>query len=103
MPVRGDFLRQSNWGLPIMGWRSKLITLLIVYFAGFATAIYVLGPTPQGATPARIPGTEIDSEAFVQRFNEGMHKAAATGKEIAVRAGKYMKDKMQDMDIKADG
>ena len=28
-----------------MGWRSKLIFLLVVYFAGFATAIYYLAPS----------------------------------------------------------
>lgn len=28
-----------------MGWRSKLLFLLIVYFAGFATAIYHLAPS----------------------------------------------------------
>jgi len=28
-----------------MGWRSKFIFLLIVYFAGFATAIYYLAPS----------------------------------------------------------
>ena len=27
-----------------MGWRSKILLLLIVYFAGFATAIYHLAP-----------------------------------------------------------
>lgn len=28
-----------------MGWRCKLIFLLIVYFTGFATAIYYLAPS----------------------------------------------------------
>lgn len=28
-----------------MGWRSKFLFLLIVYFAGFATAIYYLAPS----------------------------------------------------------
>ena len=27
-----------------MGWRSKFVFVLIVYFAGFATAIYCLCP-----------------------------------------------------------
>jgi len=32
----------------LMGaWRSKFIFLLIVYFAGFATAIYILVPVPE--------------------------------------------------------
>ncbi len=31
-------------------WRSKLIFLLIVYFAGFATAIYCLAPVPETRT-----------------------------------------------------
>ena len=29
------------------GWRTKFIFVLIVYFAGFATAIYILAPTPE--------------------------------------------------------
>ena len=28
-----------------MGWRSKLVFLMIIYFAGFATAIYYLAPS----------------------------------------------------------
>jgi len=28
-----------------MGWRSKIIFLMIVYFSGFATAIYTLAPS----------------------------------------------------------
>jgi len=33
-----------------MGWRSKLLLMLIVYFAGFATAIYYLAPSNETAS-----------------------------------------------------
>ena len=88
------------------GWRSKLIFLLIVYFAGFATAIYTLAPTPENAKPLALgsllpsrPGQakSITKEEFVESFNTGMHKALAFGKVAAVHAGEFMKEKLKEL------
>lgn len=88
------------------GWRSKLIFLLIVYFAGFATAIYTLAPTPENAKPfdlgSLLPSRtgqakSINKEEFVESFNTGMHKAIAFGKVAAVHAGEFMREKLKEM------
>lgn len=83
------------------GWRSRLILTLIVYFAGFATAIYTLAPPPEGETTwssdDSAPGSKFDSREFVESFNSGMHKCLAFGKEAAQRTAKLVKAKMREM------
>ena len=87
------------------GWRSKLIFLLIIYFAGFATAIYTLAPTPEGDGKATLNGfirdseggSRITSKEFVESFNAGMHKCVDFGKEAACRTSKYLKKKYKKM------
>jgi hypothetical protein len=70
-----------------MGWRSKLIFLLIIYFAGFATAIYMLAPTPGiGQTL---------SDGIVQSVNVAMHKAVDYGKQTAQDVGRYIQEKTE--------
>ena len=81
-----------------MGWRSKLVFLLIVYFAGFATAVYCLAPAPEGRRRAgRDQGrllASLKSEDFAQSVNSGIHKAVDVGKEAAAQAAKLIREKM---------
>lgn len=35
-----------------MGWRARFVFLLMVYVAGFATAVYVITPTEEGESLA---------------------------------------------------
>jgi hypothetical protein len=88
------------------GWRSKLIFLFIVYFAGFATAIYTLAPAPKGEGHATLDGfvarhsqgdSRITSKEFVESFNAGMHKCVDFGKEAALRTAKFIKEKYKEM------
>jgi hypothetical protein len=90
----------------VSGWRSKFIFLLIVYFAGFATAIYTLAPAPENTKPfslgaligPRSGQTErLTSEEFVESFNAGMHKCVEFGKAAALHAAKLIKEKMKEM------
>jgi len=90
----------------VSGWRSKLIFLLIVYFAGFATAIYVLAPAPKDGKPlalgsllpSRTGQTQrMTSEEFVENFNTGMHKAVAFGKVAALHTAKFLKEKIDEL------
>lgn len=95
------------WGrIIVSGWRSKFIFLLIVYFAGFATAIYTLAPAPKNSkqlalgslVPARSGQTErFDKEQFIESFNAGMHKCIDFGKEAALRVAKYIREKAKEM------
>jgi hypothetical protein len=89
----------------LSGWRSKLIFLLIIYFAGFATAIYTLAPTPKSDGKTTLGGfvrhsegeSRITSEEFVESFNTGMHKCVDFGKEAACRTAKFLKEKIKKM------
>lgn len=75
--------------------------MLIVYFAGFATAIYMLAPTPEGGPNKsfNIPfsSSKFDSEEFVKSFNAGMHKCFAFGKVAAMHTAEFIKEKLQEI------
>jgi Mrp family chromosome partitioning ATPase len=64
-----------------------MVFMFIVYFAGFATAIYCLSPAPEKPFASESTSTRIaasfDSEQFARSFNSGMHKALG----IEPRAG----------------
>ena len=88
------------------GWRSKLIFLFIIYFSGFATAIYLLAPPPDGEAGQNIDQGAVqsafanfDSQEFVKSFNSGMHKCIDFGKDAAQRTANYMKEKAREKDL----
>jgi hypothetical protein len=78
-------------------WRSKLIFLLIVYFAGFATAIYCLAPAPdaKACRPSErgFAYSALKSDDFAKSFNVGMHKCLYYGKDAAKRLSVFLKQK----------
>ena len=90
------------------GWRIKFLFVLIVYFAGFATAIYCLAPVPEEkgyqrsevkfTYPAlkKLKSNEFASNEFAQSFNAGMHKCLGFGKEAAKRMTRYIKQKFEE-------
>jgi len=86
------------------GWRAKFIFLLIVYFAGFATAIYTLAPTPQNQDGK---GSLLDSDfqvsSFAKSCNSGIHKCIGAGKEAAQRAAKFIKQKIDEHQSQSNG
>lgn len=83
------------------GWRTKFIFMLIVYFAGFATAIYTLAPAPDGkvarSSDKNSPLSQFDSEQFVESFNSGMHKCLDFGKDAALRTATIVKKKVKEI------
>ncbi len=89
------------------GWRTKIIFLLIVYFSGYATAIYTLAPAPEKSTAQA--GTKdltyaaFKSDEFAKSFNQGMHKCIDFGKDYAWRAAKFMKEKLDEKQLQAGG
>lgn len=90
-----------------MGWRAKFVLLLIVYSAGFATAIYCLSPAPD-LKPGQLNGTgrilaKLKSEEFTQSVNSGMHKAIAFGKEAATKAAGMIREKIDEAQTKSKG
>ncbi len=86
------------------GWRSKLVFLLIVYFAGFVTAIYTLAPVPENRTRDKsFAGSVFKSDEFAQSFNTGMHKCLDFGKDVACSVGRFIKQKYNDRQLRTDG
>lgn len=70
-----------------MGWRMKFVFVLIVYCAGFITAVYCLAPTPgQGeGRPlqlAQLPGA-FNSQELAASVSSGIHKCVDLGKVAA--------------------
>jgi len=84
------------------GWRTKLIFLLIVYFAGFASAIYCLAPAPENTSAAASETgfnlSALKSDEFAKDFNSGMHKCLGFTKDAAIKTGDYLKEKFKEMD-----
>ncbi|MGE5296775.1 MAG: hypothetical protein ACM3VT_18295 [Solirubrobacterales bacterium] len=70
-----------------MGWRMKLVFVLMVYCAGFITAVYCLAPTPeqtdgQPLQLAQLPGG-FNSQELAMSVNSGIHKCVDLGKVAA--------------------
>lgn len=79
-------------------WRSKLIFLLVVYFAGFATAIYCLAPVPEAyqSSEKGFAYSALKSDEFAQSFNVRMHKCLDFGKDAARRVSAFLKQKLDE-------
>ena len=86
-------------------WRGKLILLLVIYFAGFATAIYTLAPTPENQagrfSEKNFTHSALKSDEFAQSFNSGIHKCLDFGKEFTCRIGKFIKQKIDERQLRA--
>ena len=84
------------------GWKGKLTILLIVYFAGFATAIYMLAPVAgqesdeESGVAGRIRQFDISSlksEEFNGKFNCRMKKCMTKVKDVTGDLTVYLKGK----------
>ena len=80
--------------------------MLIIYFAGFATAIYTLVPSPeQQARQTReksLAYSAFKSDELAQSFSRGMHKCVDFGKDAAWRTAKYIKQKIDERQLRTD-
>jgi hypothetical protein len=90
-----------------MGFKGKILTVLIVYFAGFATAIYALAPanprqvTPhESKKPVSFPQSFTKSDQFALAFNSGMRKCISASKQAALKTGIAVKAKPNALDSK---
>ncbi len=85
--------------------RGKLVFLLIVYFAGFATAIYTLAPVSENQdfkhSDKSLTYSALKTDEFAQSFNTGMHKCLDFSKDLACRMGKFLKQKIDERQVRA--
>ncbi|MFQ6035233.1 MAG: hypothetical protein ACE5NM_05220 [Sedimentisphaerales bacterium] len=88
-------------------WRTKFIFLLIVYFAGFASAIYTLAPVPESQVyqlhEKGLVYSALKSDEFAKSFNQGMHKCIDFGKQAVWRAGEFINQKLKDRQPQTGG
>ncbi len=91
------------------GWRIKFIFLLIVYFAGFATAIYTLAPAPddeawisQKSSQKNSAYSTFKSDEFAKSLNSGIHKCIDFGKDAACHTAKFIKEKIEQRQLQTD-
>jgi len=76
------------------GWKAKFVFLLMVYFAGFATAIYCLLPAPEAQMGEESSEHSAARAEFAQSFNVGMHKCLDVAKDISVEVSRLIKQKL---------
>jgi hypothetical protein len=83
-----------------MGWRSKFVFLLIVYCAGFATAIYCLAPTPKSEPGQTLHTAQllsaVKSQDLLKSFNSGMYKCLGFSREATQEAAKLLQAKLEE-------
>ena len=87
-------------------WRTKLLWCLIVYGAGFATAVYVLAPSPDAASNSTEPGerymwsklgTEeagFSSQDWAVKMRTGIDRVVSFAEENAVKGIRAVKAQM---------
>ena len=97
--------RNRNKSL-IRGWRNKLIFLLVVYFFGFATAVYCLAPVPQNrgnqTSEKSFANWTFRSEEFAMAFNEGLHKVIDFSKSAALRTADFIKEEYKQRKVQTN-
>jgi len=101
------------------GWRSKLVFMLVVYFGGFATAIYTLAPAPENNDNASADSSffrsvkadvqekssvfsAVKSDEFKNSVNSGLHKCFEFSKDAAWRTARFIKQKIDERQARAD-
>jgi len=89
-----------------MGLRAKFVFLLVVYSAGFLTAVYCLAPAPE-QTPGQATQRGsllggLKSDEFAMSVNSGIHKAIGLSKEAADRAAQMIREKIEEAQSKSD-
>lgn len=85
--------------------RGKLLVLLVVYFAGFATAIYGLAPVDQSAKTHNndsVFNSFTKSDEFALNCGRQFKKWACLAEDAALRAGDYIQSKTAGNKIMGD-
>ena len=101
------------------GWRTKLVFLLIVYFGGYATAIYTLAPAPENKAKVSASSSffrsskadaeengsifsAVKSDEFKQSLNSGIKKCFEFSKDTAWRTAEFIKVKINERQARTD-
>jgi hypothetical protein len=98
-------------GIQMGGWKSKFAFLLIIYFAGYSTAVYTLNPAPEKGK-CSLEKNHLSSSSMpetsqsLHKFNEGLCKCIKFLKEVtkdaALQLGQYVKQKLEERQHQSD-
>ncbi len=81
-------------------WRAKIVSVLVIFFAGFAAGIYCSAPVPEDwarrSHEKKFPASALKSDQFAQSFNAVMHRCLDFAKDAACRTGKLIKQKLDN-------
>ena len=91
-------------------WRSKILLGLIIYFAGFATAIYTLAPASEKTEKTQVPWSlfgskedaESESKEFASAFNSGMQKFLCFAEGNAAKVGQAVRARLAEREKRGD-
>ena len=97
-----------------MQWRGKILFAMILYAAGFATAIYVLAPSNLQAANSRdgcsgqtqeqtTERTGMESQAWAASVRVGMKKAMSFAEEQALSIAEKIKIRMEQSTLDNSG
>ena len=82
-------------------WRSKLLFMLIVYFAGFATAVYFIAPVDE-EMKASVNSDEsyrqgqFDTEQFAQATSARLHEFFSFAGDKASEVSELIKQRLAE-------
>ena len=87
------------------GWKSRFVTLLIVYFAGFATAIYFWAPVPERLADEHYKkvgdqglesnfASAFKSDEFARSFGKKLHRLVDFSKEKVWQTSGFIKKEL---------
>lgn len=87
-----------------MSWRGKLIILMLVYLAGFGTAIYITSDTTNnglctassGKNAAVMSNVNAGSDNFANECKEILKKTGVVLKEQSLKLNDYMTRKIEE-------
>lgn len=85
-------------------WRAKLLFMMIVYFAGFATAIYTLAPVENDERYVDVDSgfvqnsdaSAVKAQQFKQLADAGFAKFLSFAEEKTIVAGRFIKQKLAE-------
>ena len=98
------WLGKRNLGAIVTGIRAKIVLLLVVFFAGVATGVYLAVPA-QGEVRGRVDGTEASllEEAFrsdkaALSLRSGMDQCLKAGRAASISVAKAIESRIFERD-----
>lgn len=82
----------------MFGWKSKLMLLLIVYFAGIATAVYFIVPVEDNGLDYEedTSYSSVRSKEIAQKVSVKLHEFVDVARKAGGEAGNYIREKFEE-------